>query len=73
MVLKCVLIFSLQLKLLYLLKFNISFNFDNHHYTLCFVLSFFGRKYHIEFGVLDKEKGVAYGIYVDNINSTGYE
>ncbi|XP_073229179.1 phospholipase B-like 1 isoform X2 [Porites lutea] len=29
-------------------------------------------KYHIEFGVLDKEKGVAYGIYVDNINSTGW-
>ena len=51
----------------------ISFNFDTYHYTLFLFFLFFGRKYHIEFGVLDKEKGVAYGIYVDNINSTGYE
>lgn len=29
-------------------------------------------KYHIEFGVLDKENGVAYGTYDDALNTTGW-
>ena len=31
------------------------------------------RKYRIEFGVLDKDYGVAYGTYDDAINTTGYD
>lgn len=31
------------------------------------------RKYHIEFGILDKDHGVAYGTYEDAINTTGYD
>ncbi|XP_020608826.1 phospholipase B-like 1 [Orbicella faveolata] len=30
-------------------------------------------KYHIEFGILDKDHGVAYGTYEDAINTTGYD
>ena len=38
----------------------------------CTVFLFSCRKYHIEFGVLDKINGVAYGTYDDSIDSTGY-
>ena len=39
--------------------------------TMDFLWQFL-RKYHIEFGVLDKENGVAYGTYDDALITTGY-
>ncbi|KAL9959898.1 hypothetical protein ACROYT_G033271 [Oculina patagonica] len=41
-------------------------------YTMNGTVYYTDGKYHIEFGVLDKDNGVAYGTYEDTINTTGW-